>query len=116
MNEYFVIILLMTFFAAGVVKGLTGMGLPTVAIGILSLFIALPAAAAMIIIPSFATNFWQLFTGPSISRLLKKLWPLVFCIIPGTFVGSFAQVSARPMRLDIGHAIESILEKQVIHF
>lgn len=116
MNEYFVIILLMTFFAAGVVKGLTGMGLPTVAIGILSLFIALPAAAAMIIIPSFVTNFWQLFTGPSISRLLKKLWSLVFCIIPGTFVGSFALVSARPMRLDIGHAIESILEKQVIHF
>lgn len=72
MNEYFVIILLMTFFAAGVVKGLTGMGLPTVAIGIFSLFIALPAAAAMIIIPSFVTYFWPLFTGPSISRLLKK--------------------------------------------
>jgi hypothetical protein len=42
-----------TFFAAGTVKGVTGMGLPTVAMGILGGLLSPIAAASLLIIPSF---------------------------------------------------------------
>jgi uncharacterized membrane protein YfcA len=38
--------LLLIFIAAGLVKGVTGMGLPTVAMGLLGLLMPPPAAAA----------------------------------------------------------------------
>src|SRR3546814_6308571 len=41
-----------TFFAAGTVKGVTGMGLPTVAMGVLGALISPLAAASLLIVPS----------------------------------------------------------------
>ena len=48
MSDYFVVIALTStiFIAAGIVKGVLGMGLPTVAIGLLGLVIAPVEAAA----------------------------------------------------------------------
>lgn len=45
-----------TFFAAGLVKGVTGMGLPTVAMGVLGAAISPLAAASLLIVPSLVTN------------------------------------------------------------
>ena len=44
------------FVAAGLVKGVLGMGLPTVAIGFLGLVIAPVEAAAMLVLPSLITK------------------------------------------------------------
>ncbi|SPZ36496.1 putative permease [Agrobacterium tumefaciens] len=49
-----------TFTVAGIVKGVTGMGLPTVAMGVLGLFMPPVVAAGLLILPSFITNIWQL--------------------------------------------------------
>ena len=67
MSDYFVVIALTStiFIAAGIVKGVLGMGLPTVAIGLLGLVIAPVEAAAMLVLPSLITNVWQLIAGPS---------------------------------------------------
>lgn len=43
--------------------GVTGMGLPTVAMGVLGAFISPLAAASLLIVLSFATNLWQLWRG-----------------------------------------------------
>lgn len=51
-------------FCAGGVKGVFGMGLPTVSIGLLSLFMPPVEAATLIVIPTLATNAWQFATGP----------------------------------------------------
>lgn len=75
------------FIAAGFVKGVVGMGLPTVAMGLLSLTMAPAEAAAMLILPSMLTNFWQLFTGPSFTALARRLAPLVLMLCVGTFIG-----------------------------
>ena len=67
MNDYLsphVLIIALTFFLAGIVKGVTGMGLPTVSMGILGAIMSPVSAASLLVIPSFVTNFWQLFTGP----------------------------------------------------
>jgi uncharacterized protein len=49
----------LVFFAAGAVKGVLGMGLPTVAMGLLGLMMPVSAAAAVLTLPSFITNVWQ---------------------------------------------------------
>ncbi|HWP20592.1 MAG TPA: sulfite exporter TauE/SafE family protein [Burkholderiaceae bacterium] len=63
------------FALAGVVKGVTGMGLPTVAMGLLSLFLAPQVAAALLVLPSIATNIAQC-VGPQALVLTRRLWPL----------------------------------------
>jgi len=77
-----------TFFFAGLVKGITGMGLPTVAMGVLGSLISPLAAAALLIVPSFITNVWQLFAGPNFTSILRRLWPMMLTIIAGTILGS----------------------------
>src|SRR6202035_1842919 len=49
-----------TFLLAGFVKGVIGLGLPTVSMGLLSLVMAPAKAASLLIVPSFVTNVWQL--------------------------------------------------------
>lgn len=62
------------FVAAGIVKGVTGMGLPTVAVSLLGLWMAPAQAAALLVLPSLATNIAQC-RGPALRRLATALWP-----------------------------------------
>lgn len=73
-----------TFVLAGFVKGVTGMGLPTVAMAVLGTLMLPAQAAAMLLLPSFVTNVWQLFAGPNFSALLRRLWPMMLGIVAGT--------------------------------
>jgi len=77
-----------TFFAAGVVKGVTGMGLPTVAMGVLGALLSPLAAASLLLVPSFVTNVWQLVAGPSLGALVRRLWPMMAAIAVGTVLCS----------------------------
>lgn len=77
-----------TFFAAGVVKGVTGMGLPTVAMGVLGALLTPLTAAALLLAPSFVTNVWQLATGPSFGGLVRRLWTMMAAVVVGTLAGS----------------------------
>ncbi|MGZ8197008.1 MAG: sulfite exporter TauE/SafE family protein, partial [Burkholderiales bacterium] len=47
-----------TFGLAGMVKGVIGMGLPIVAMGLLVLFMPPAQAAAVLVVPSLVTNIW----------------------------------------------------------
>lgn len=77
-----------TFFVAGLVKGVTGMGLPTVAMGVLGALISPLAAASLLIVPSLVTNVWQLFEGRSFRQLLRRFWPMMLMVVAGTVLGS----------------------------
>lgn len=77
-----------TFFFAGTVKGVTGMGLPTVAMGVLGAFISPLAAANLLIVPSFITNVWQLLAGPGFAPLARRFWPMMLAIVAGTVLGA----------------------------
>lgn len=97
MNDYStlnVLMIIITFFIAGFVKGVAGMGLPTMAMGILSVIMSPVSAASLLIIPSFVTNFWQLFTGPSFLALIKRFWLMMIGIVLGTLAGSWLLTSA----------------------
>lgn len=93
----FYVLITATFFAAGMVKGVTGMGLPTVAMGILGTTMPASMAAAMLVLPSFITNVWQLLAGPAMVKLLRRLWPLLATICVGTVGGSLLLVHVNPL-------------------
>ncbi|WP_040853864.1 sulfite exporter TauE/SafE family protein [Phyllobacterium sp. YR531] len=76
------------FLLAGFVKGVVGMGLPTVAMGLLAVSMPPSQAAAILILPSFITNVWQLIAGPSFIRLLARLWGMMAGVVVGTIAGS----------------------------
>jgi uncharacterized membrane protein YfcA len=78
----------LAFFLAGIVKGVTGMGLPTVAMGVLGSIMSPVAAAALLIVPSFVTNVWQLASGPNFVVLSRRLWTMMLGIVLGTVTGS----------------------------
>jgi uncharacterized protein len=77
-----------TFLMAGVVKGVIGMGLPTVAMGLLGMAMLPTQAAALLVIPATVTNVWQLVSGGELRVLIKRLWPLLLTIFLGTGLGT----------------------------
>ena len=76
------------FLLAGAVKGVTGMGLPTVAMGLLGAVMPPVVAASLLVIPSFVTNVWQLLAGPSFGALARRLWPMMVGVFAGTIAGT----------------------------
>jgi uncharacterized protein len=76
------------FLAAGFVKGVVGMGLPTVAMGLLAVTMAPAEAATLLLIPSLVTNLWQLSTGPSFGGLVRRLWTMMAGVVIGTAAGA----------------------------
>ncbi len=97
-------LVLVAFLLAGTVKGMIGMGLPTVAMGMLGLAMLPTQAAALLIIPSMFTNLWQLAAGGHLRGLLKRLWLLLLMIFVGTALGSWllGMGSGKSMGLVLG--------------
>jgi uncharacterized membrane protein YfcA len=83
-----IVVATLAFLLAGFVKGVIGLGLPTVSMGLLTLVMAPAKAASLLIVPSFVTNVWQLAAGPSFWRLARRLWPMLAGIILGTLAGT----------------------------
>ena len=66
-----------TFLLAGAVKGVIGLGLPTVSLAVLAVAIDLPSAMALLLVPSFVTNVWQGAVGGHGRDLLRRTWPFL---------------------------------------
>ncbi|MBS0538900.1 MAG: sulfite exporter TauE/SafE family protein [Proteobacteria bacterium] len=91
-----------TFLLAGLVKGVIGMGLPTVAMGVLAVVLPPAEAAALLVVPSLVTNVWQLLAGPSFGALARRLWPMMVAILVGTIAGAGVLASDRAGLAGIG--------------
>jgi uncharacterized protein len=77
-------IVIVVFTLAGVVKGVIGLGLPTIAMGLLGALMTPGQAAAILIVPALLTNAWQMWDGPALPILLRRLWPMLACALLGT--------------------------------
>ncbi|WP_043833622.1 sulfite exporter TauE/SafE family protein [Muricoccus aerilatus] len=77
-----------TFIIAGFVKGVIGLGLPTIAMGLLGSLMPPSQAAALLVIPSIVTNLWQMAGGPGLGPLLRRLWPMLAGIVAGSWLGA----------------------------
>lgn len=88
MTDFTVPLIALTFLAAGIVKGVTGMGLPTLAMGVLGALLSPLTAASLLIVPSMITNLWQLLAGPRIGALARRLWPMMAASMAGTLIAA----------------------------
>src|SRR5258708_11718762 len=70
---------------AGLIRGVVGLGLPTVAVGLLAVTMQPSRAIAIVIVPAIVTNIWQTFAGPYLRDIIRRLWPLM----AGTVIGSW---------------------------
>jgi len=76
------------FLVAGFAKGVIGMGLPTVSVGLLGLLLPPTQAAALLLVPSLVTNIWQAVSGDSFVPLARRLASMLVGICLGTFIGA----------------------------
>ena len=83
----FLATLAMIFVLAGTVKGVIGMGLPTVSLALVTVSADLKTAMAMLIVPSAATNLWQALRGPGTLRVLESTWPFLLSAVSLIYVG-----------------------------
>lgn len=75
------------FALAGFAKGVVGFGLPTISIGLLAMVMSPTQAAAIMLLPSFVTNIWQMLQGGALRELANKLWPMSIGLCIGTWSG-----------------------------
>ena len=83
MIEPLLIFIAAAFLLAGFVKGVIGLGLPTVSMGLLAVTMPPSRALAIVIVPAVVTNIWQTFVGSYLRDIVRRLWPLML----GTVVG-----------------------------
>lgn len=77
-------VIALALLVAGTVKGVIGLGLPTVSLALLTALLNLPAAMALLVVPSLVTNIWQAADGGQGRSILRRLWP--FLLMAGTTV------------------------------
>ena len=68
---------LAVFLIAGTVKGLVGLGLPTITIALTSLVLPLPEAIVLISLPTVIANLWQAAVGGKFRLIVRRQWPLI---------------------------------------
>ena len=71
--ELFVIITVV-FLVSGFVKGVIGLGLPSVSLALLVATLGLKPAMAILVLPALLTNVWQGISGGFLKDIIKRMW------------------------------------------
>jgi uncharacterized protein len=72
-----ILLIAATFLVAGGVKGIIGLGLPTISLAVLTAGLGLQPAMAMMLAPSFVTNVWQAVVGGNARAIVARIWPFL---------------------------------------
>ena len=83
-------IIVAVFMVAGTVKGIIGLGLPTVSLALLTVAIDLPSAMVLLLVPSFVTNVWQAMSGGNGKVIISRIWPFLLLATVTIWIGSLA--------------------------
>lgn len=79
---------------AGTVKGLIGLGMPTVALALLTLQLDARSAVALVVVPMLLSNVWQFWRGPDRIGCVKRHWRyaaiLILCVAVTVWVSQSA--------------------------
>lgn len=78
-----ILYVLAVYFLAGMVKGVVGLGLPTISLALIAAVFGLKEAMVLLLVPSFVTNFWQGVTGGQLVAILKRIW-VMLAVLCGT--------------------------------
>ena len=101
------------FLIAGAVKGVIGLGLPTVSLGLLTVALDLHTAMALLVVPSFVTNLWQSMVGGNAKAILRRLWPFLLPATLTVWLGVVALTRFNPSLLAALLGLQLILYSSV---
>jgi uncharacterized membrane protein YfcA len=88
MPDSMLILIAAAFLLAGFIKGVLGLGLPTVSMGLLAVAMPPGQAIAIVIVPAIVTNIWQTFGGPYLRDIMRRLWPLMLGTVAGIWLNA----------------------------
>lgn len=74
------------FLIGGVVKGAIGVGLPMLAVPMMSLVMPAPQAMALVAVPVMGSNLWQAWNVGQWRDNLRRFWPLSLAQMGATFM------------------------------
>ena len=94
----------LALFLSGLVKGVLSIGLPLVGMPLLTLVVDVATAVAILMIPLILSNLIQAVEGRGTLAMLKRFWPVIICLIGGTFIGTalFAALDRQVLLLTVG--------------
>jgi len=87
-DPFLITAIIVIFILAGTVKGIIGMGLPTLSLALLTILLDLPAAMTMLIMPAVLSNLWQGLSGGHFWVLVKRLWPFFLTATATVWLGT----------------------------
>jgi uncharacterized membrane protein YfcA len=75
------------FVLGGVVKGVTGVGLPLVLVPLTAQFLPIPVTVALLTVPMVATNVTQAMEGGHTLSAIRRLLPVLIFVVIGLLLG-----------------------------
>jgi uncharacterized membrane protein YfcA len=76
-------VIAVAFVVAGVAKGAIGMGMPPIAIGLMSFAVPLESAIAIMVVPTMVTNIWQAIYGGGFRPLMRRFGTMAVTAMAG---------------------------------
>ena len=76
------------FVIAGFVKGVIGLGLPSVSLALLTATLGLKPAMAILVLPALFTNVWQGISGNALKEIIERMWKFIAVAFICTWVGA----------------------------
>ncbi|KAA9005734.1 sulfite exporter TauE/SafE family protein [Histidinibacterium aquaticum] len=95
----------LVLFLGGAMKGATGVGLPIIAVPVLAIYLPLPLAIAVIVVPGLVTNGWQMWRHRSDRPSRETMMSIPLGTTVGTAVGVWLLASLPARYLDLGVAL-----------
>ena len=87
-----IIIACAAYALGGFSKGVLGVGLPMVAIPLISTFAPIPDVVAVTFFSVVAANFYQAVSGGHFTIAIKRFWPMLLVLIAAIPLGTFSLV------------------------
>lgn len=101
MTTGFVVYVLAVYLMAGMVKGVVGLGLPTISLALIAAVFGLKEAMILLLAPSLVTNFWQAVSGGRLVAILRRIWSLLAMLCLGAWIASGVMLKSDATLLSI---------------
>ena len=93
------VIITLAMLLGGLVKGVTGIGLPVVCVAILSNFFPVTFVLGLIVVPILLTNLWQAVQAGKPMEPIKRFWPMIACLLVTIYLTARLVVHMEPALL-----------------
>lgn len=97
MSELILVVVVATYFIAGLIKGTLGIGFPTAAIALSATVVDARTAIATVIIPMCLINAWQIYRSGHLKEVVVRNWRLMVTMVIAIALFSIVSVSV-PIR------------------